>query len=171
MPLNASQLAILKTDLNTNPAVSGSGHTPDNADFIANYYNQLAAPTGYWVWRTSVSEQEITRATSTDGTNWSWTTYIGRSQGERDAWPRLFAGNLGCNPSLANVRNAFADIFSAGGASGLAQRTHISTICRRLATRCEKLMASGVGTSGSPSTMGFEGTITYPEVQAAWNLP
>jgi hypothetical protein len=173
MQLTSQQLIQLKNDINasSDPTVIAFKNDPNpgNADAALTYYNSIASPT-YFVYRTSVVEQEYTRQSGidTDGTtttNWSWTTYIGRSQGERDAWPRLFMGGQGCSPSLPNVRQAFADIFS--GAGGANQRTHLSALSRRAATRAEKLLAvastGGSGARGAatnPDTMTVEGEIT-----------
>jgi hypothetical protein len=151
-------------------------------DTVAALYNAIVSP-DHWVWRTSVLESEYTRSSGidTDGvtvTNWSWTTYIGRSQGERDAWPRLFmGGGTGANPSLANVRQGVADIFS--GAGGANQRAHLLAISRRKATRLEKLFATGTGTAVSPANLAaaanstsaaltyVEGAITAQQISDA----
>jgi hypothetical protein len=170
--LTAAQLLALKNDIAADPALASQPLSPDGAFAIAAVYNSEAA-SPFWVWRTSVTESEYTRqaGVDTDGvtpTNWSWTTYIGRSQGERDAWPRLFmGGGTGCNPSLANVRQAFADIFS--GAGGAAQRTHLSAVSRRKATRIEKLFSAGAGTASAPAVLSLEGPITYQQIDQARN--
>ena len=187
MPMNSSQLAILKTNLAANTATIGGvqikdlEHTDDNAQAIVDWYNVVASP-DYWVWRTSVSELEFTRGVSVDGTVWSWTTYIGRSQGERDAWARLFmGGGSGSNPSLSNVRQGVADIFS--GAGGATQRTHLLTVARRKVTRGEKLfvavatgpgnddVANNRGNTTNPDLLGFEGFVSRNDVNGAWALP
>lgn len=160
--LTTAQRATLKSDIQNTPAANAI-YVNGDLDGLAAFYNLSASP-DYWVWRTSVTESEYTRAPGLDAdgstvTNWSWTTYIGRSQGERDAWPRLFmGGGSGCNPSLANVRQAFADIFS--GAGGANQRTHLAAVSRRKATRLEKLFATGTGTTATPATMAVEGVLS-----------
>jgi hypothetical protein len=121
--LTPSQRITLKADIAADPVLSLLPNTPDNVVAIAQAYALDASP-DFWVWRTAVLESEYTREPSVDGTSWSWTAYIGRSQGERDAWARMFMGGLGgANPSLANVRQGFADIFS--GAGGASQRAHL----------------------------------------------
>lgn len=163
-PLTTAQLLVLKTDIMADGALSGLAHTPDNADLIAQLYNQVASP-AFWVWRTSVPVQEILETTTGDGTSWSWVIYIGRSQAERDGWRDMTrAGSL--NVALLSTRQGLADIFS--GAGGLAQRTHLLTVGRRQATRAEKLLAIGAGLPATPATMGFEGALRYTDIQNAW---
>jgi len=162
MALTPAQLQILKTDILADPLLAAKPATADGAFDIATAYSVAAAPT-FWVWRTSVSQAEIVGTTSVDGTTWSWPLFIGRSQGERDGWREMFADRGGIiNPSLVNVRQGLADIFS--GAGGLAQRTHLIAIGRRPATRAEKLFAIGTGTAAVPATMVLEGDLTYLDV-------
>jgi hypothetical protein len=65
------------------------------------------------------------------------------------------------------VRAAFDDVFSGTGAGAVNNRAHIVAMSRRLASRIEKLLATGTGTTGSPATMGFEGPISYRDIQLA----
>jgi hypothetical protein len=131
-------------------------YTANNYQELADALNALASP-DFWGWKTRVTQAQFTDETSVDATTFSWTAYIARSQGERDAWRELFS--LGyVNPSLAQVRAAFSDIYSGG--TGSAQRTHLATIARRKATRAEKVLATGTGGTGSPATFGWEGAIS-----------
>ena len=177
MPLTQSQLAALKAEITNDPTLSAFPNNTDGAFEIAKALNLQASP-DFWVWRTSVAKNEYTQGTSPDGTtfNWTGTGFITRSQGERDAWRELFnGGGVGgnsnaVNPSLPSVRQAFTDIFSGATAPAPANRAHMAAISRRLATRAEKLFATGVGSSASPATMSFEGQVSYQEVDVARNL-
>jgi hypothetical protein len=182
--LTTAQLQTLKADIaannNTIPAGqpwSGSfagtavklvPNTGDGNAAVAGWYN-LTAATDFWVWRSSVSKDELVGSTSVDGTVFSWTGagYITRAQGERDAFTAIFSSAGAVNPSLANVRQAFADIFSGSTAPAPANRTHLLTVARRKASNAEKLFATGTGSTASPAVMGFEGTITGDDVQNA----
>jgi hypothetical protein len=150
--LTQAQKDILAADIQVNRASIADGDTAGAAIF----YNTEASPE-YWVWKNVLSEHDIVSNTSVDGTVWDWTAYIGRSQGERDAWVRMFNGTFTIDPSIAQVRKGIADIFSGG--TGAGQRTHLLAIGRRKATRIEKLFATGLGTTASPSVMGFVGSI------------
>jgi hypothetical protein len=68
----------------------------------------------------------------------------------------MFNGTYTCNPALVNVRQGFADIFSGG--TGVAQRAHLLGICRRKASRVEKLFA--VLSAAPPTTSGNLGSVT-----------
>jgi hypothetical protein len=185
MGLSAAQLAALKADIAANVNTIPAGQpfagvqvklvpaTEEGNGVIAFWYN-LAATPDYWVWRTFVPDAEIYETTTGDGTAWSWSIYIARSQAERDAWRQMVNMKGGVNASLANVRAGVADIFS--GAGGAAQRTHLLTVGRRLAGNAEKLFsaatAGGVGQRGgtaNPDTMAFEGPLTLTDVLNARN--
>jgi len=127
----------------------------------------LAQPSPVIVWRTRVAEQEITSQVSAEGTVWSWTTYINRSAAERDGWARMFNGTYTINPSLPQVRAAFADIFSGAAQIAIGQRTHLAAISKRPANRGEKIFVTGTGTLASPGLLGFEGTIGEYDVVVA----
>jgi hypothetical protein len=166
--LTPAQLALLKADILADSTLNAFPNNPDGNTAIAAAYAIAASP-NYWVWRTFVADQEIYERSFGAGAdqNWSWTTYIGRSQGERDAWRQMVNMAGGLNPSLSNTRAGVADIFS--GAGGANQRTYLLTVSRRLATRVEKLLATGAGTTANPSVMGFEGMLSADDVQAARN--
>lgn len=165
--LTPAQSQTLKTDIAADSVLNALPNTSDDAFAIADIYGLNASP-DYWVWRTLVPDSEIYEATTADATVWSWTIFIARSQGERDAWRQMVSMKGGINASLANVRAGLADIFS--GAGGLAQRTHLLTVGRRKARRIEKLFAAGAGTTAAPSVMGFEGTISFADVMSARSL-
>jgi hypothetical protein len=170
MALTAAQLTALKNDILADGTLSALPNSADGNFAIADAYNAAASP-DFWVWRTSVTKEEYVNSISVDGTSFSWTGagYITRSQGERDAWREMFSATGFVNPSLLGVRNAFNDIFSGGTAPAPANRTHLSTVSRRKATRAEKLFATGTGSTASPATMSFEGKITHQEVEQARN--
>lgn len=166
--LTPAQLTTLKANIIADAAFNGLPSNTDGAFVIAAAYNLPASP-DFWVWRTRVSKDELVQTTSVDGTTFNWTGagFITRAVGERDAWRELFSLDGICNPSLASVRQAFADIFSGATAPAPANRTHLLAVGRRKALRIEKLFATGTGSTASPATMVIEGTISYQDVQAA----
>lgn len=166
MPLTPAQLTALKAEVTTNPLYAAD-LASGNDTGVAAALNADAAP-DFWVWRTSVFESEFTRATSADGTTWSWPAYIARTVQEQNAWARMFmGGQAGMNPSLANVRQGLADIFSGSASSAPAQRTHLTAVSRRRANRAERLFAAGTGSAAAPAVMAFEGKVTPDDVSAA----
>jgi hypothetical protein len=68
--------------------------------------------------------------------------------------------------SKVNIR-AGIDAAWVGTAADLAVRAIVYTHCKRAATRGEKALSTGTGTTASPATMGFEGTLVYADVDAA----
>ena len=127
----------------------------------------LAQPSPFIVWRTRVAEQEITSQVSPEGTVWSWTTYINRSAAERDGWARMFNGTYTINPSLPQVRAAFADIFSGTGQAAVDQRAHLAAISKRPALRGERIFATGTGTLATPGLLTVEGAIGEYDIVVA----
>lgn len=164
--LTPTQLTALKSDILADSNFDNVTNDSDGNSAIAAAYNLTASP-DYWVWKTFVPDSEIYETTTGDGTTWSWTTFIARTQGERDAWRQMVNMKGGINASLVSVRTGIADIFS--GAPGATQRTHLLTISRRKATRVEKLLATGAGTIAAPSLLSFEGDVTYEDVDQARN--
>ena len=169
--LTPAQLTTLKADILADPILAAQPNTSDGAFAIAQAYNLAAIPV-FWVWRTSVSKAEFTQQTSQDGTSFTWVGngFITRSVGEQTAWRELFNATESVNPSLANVRQAFLDIFSGAGNAAL-NRAHMTIVARRKATRAETLFAVGTGSTVSPGTMTFEGALSFQDVQDARNLP
>lgn len=173
--LTPNQLAQLKADILADPALAAQSGTPDGRYAIAAAYNQTASP-DFWVWKTYVTKNEVVSSTGPGGTTWTWVGdgFITRSVGEKAAWVEIWNASGSINPSLPQVRQAFADILSGGaGTNAAANRTHMLAVCRRKATRAEKLFAAGVGgpAVADVATMGFEGVVTGPDVDAALNLP
>jgi hypothetical protein len=169
--LTSSQAAAFKADVQSSE-FSGLPPGGDSAFTIAAAYNLNASP-AFWVWRTLVTRKEAVSAVSTDedGTTtrsfiWAGNGYITRAQGERDAFVALFNHEDTINPSLDNVRAAFADIFSGTG-NAASNRQHLSNVGRRIVTRCERLFVTGTGTAATPGKLTYEGNLTPTDVQNA----
>ena len=166
MTLTLAQQQALKAFILADPVLSTktSGPGTDYA-FISAALNAFAVP-DFWCWRTIVTKHDLVNSTSQDGTTFNWTGagFITRSQGERDAFRELFNSTDSVNPSLENVRQAFADIFSGPTAPAPANRAHLLVMARRKATLAEKQLATGTGTTASPALFGSEGSIGIAEV-------
>jgi hypothetical protein len=156
MALTTAQLQALKAEILADAALNAQPNNSDGAFFIAAELNKLASP-AFIVWRTNVPTADIKKAVV-------WTEYIARSQGERDAFV-LINSNFIVNAADANVRQGFADIFS--GVTGATTRANLTALAKRSATRAEKVLATGTGTDATPAVMGFEGELSYQDVQAA----
>ena len=156
MALTTVQLQAIKAVILADPILAAAPTNSDGAFFIAAELNKLASP-AFIVWRTNIPTKDIKQAIV-------WTEYIGRSQGERDAFVLINSNGI-VNAADANVRQGFLDIFS--GPSGVNTRTNLTALSKRSATRAEKALATGTGSDASPAVMGFEGNLTFQEVEAA----
>ena len=164
MPLTSAQNTTLKNHILATPDLNAVPATYDGAYALADLLNAIASP-DFIVWKVLLHEQEITSLTSAENTVWSWPAFISRSVGEQTGWARMFNGTYTINPSLAQVRAGIADIFSGG--TGAAQRTHLLAIAKEKATRIEKLLATGTGTTADPATRVHVGNISPMEVYMA----
>lgn len=167
--MTPAQLQTLKTELTTDP--NGVGYAAMSDSQAADALN--GNHPSFWVWRTSVSKDEFLNSTSRTGTTFNWTGngFITRSTGELAAFRELFNGRGAVNPSQANVRQAFTDIFSGTG-NAAANRTHLGVVSRRLATRAERLFATGAGTDdNSAGLLVFAGLVSHSDVADARALP
>lgn len=156
--LTAAQKVVVKADITANSDLNSQPNSSDGNFEIARLYNLLAAPI-FRVWRTNVSTAEVKKAIS-------WTEFIGRTAGERDAFALMISNHI-VNSSDPNVRGGFSDIFS--GPSGLTSRTNLTNVSKRDSTRIEKVLATGTGSEAVPATMGFEGGISGFDVEDARN--
>jgi len=156
MALTPAQIATLATDIQTHPELAEFyvGAANDNVA-VRDYYN-APDPTLADCWRTSMSMAEALKSVN-------WTEFIGRTQGERDAFRMMFSlGSVA--PSDANIRAGFTDIFS--GPSGVTTRTALTAAAKRKMTRAELLFATGPATF----TLTHEGAVSSTEVSAAFAL-
>ena len=167
MLLTAQQKATVKAAILADVGVSQTfidGNTPG----VADYMNANASP-AFWVWRTNVTREEVYTLQNdlpVSGAQtgfWEWTTYKNQAVAEQNAWVQMFMGDT-ANFSRLNLRDGVGKIFT-GSAAANAQRDHCLAIGRRLASRVEKILATGTGSTASPGTMVVEGPLTATDVQ------
>jgi hypothetical protein len=126
--------------------------------------NWLNADSATWCWRTAVSRAELYNKTSVNNTTWSWQFYKSQSVTEQNAWVQMFMGDQ-ADFSQDNLRAGIAVIFTSASA---VNATHALAIGKRLATRGEKVFASGTGTKATPGKFGgFEGNVTAQNIADA----
>lgn len=154
MSLTAAQLTTLATAIRADPTLSGLPDDQGSNSAIADALNAPAVP-DFWVWRTSVPSSEYR------GVNGIvWTEVDGLTVSKARIFEWLTTGLVApINAADASVRAGIQNAF--GTSQTLANLTAMG---RRLATRAEKLLASGAGSTAAPATMGFEGKITYADV-------
>lgn len=164
--LTLQQLATLKAAILADPVLAEKPNNPDGNFDIAAAFNANSVP-DFYVWRSSVTIDEIML------NGFDWTRVDNLTVGKSRIWEWMTAlGSI--NPSQSNVRAGVLAVFSAAG--DLANRTAVFSHSQRLATRGEKLYAVGTGTSTTdqgigPAVMGYEGQLSYSDIEQARNLP
>lgn len=154
MLLTSQQLTTLKTDINANSATLSTAISQRDGATIAAFYNANASPS-WTVWKTAVPI-----ATVGDAINGTELGNLTTANTSRLQVVQGFFMQRGVNPSKADTRQMFADIFSTGGVSAAA----LLALWKRLATRGEKLYATGTGSDASPATLVVEGSLTSQNV-------
>jgi hypothetical protein len=150
--LTASQISALHAVLITDSTMIEAVANADDIA-IATWCN---APVNEKCWKTKLTIDEVHDAMN-------WTTFIGRSTGERDAFRTIFSpGEV--NPAKSNVRTGLDDIFSGTAAQAVALRAALSAVSQRTMTRAEKILATGP--VSSVYTLTFEGNLSYADASA-----
>ena len=160
MALTAAQMALVKAHITASGDMNTLPNTSDGAFAIAALFNLPASPS-FTVWKNIETLANIGKA-------FNATELAGMSTLNNTRLQTL-AQYLtdGVNPSIASNRQFFDDVFS--GAGGVNTRAALLILWKRLATRVEKVLATGTGSDASPATMGFVGAISYQDVEAARN--
>lgn len=162
MALNQAQLVILRAAIDADPVLVAMPNDTDSNILTANAFNLNASP-NFTVWKTLVTIDEV-------GNNFVGTELAGLTQANQARLQTIAQYSLGgVNPSVADRRAFFDDVFSAAGGAGT--RAKLLILWKRLATRAEKLYATGTGSDAIPALLTFEGQISYQDVNSARNLP
>lgn len=158
--LTPAQKTTLKADIIANPDLNSKPNNTDGAFDIAALYNLNATPS-FTVWKTNVSIDDVGK--KLNGTELAGLTTANNTRLQTIA---IFLAG-GVNPAVPDNRQFFDDVFS--GAGGTNTRANLLVLWKRLASRVEKLYATGTGSDASPATMTFEGPISYQDVDQARN--
>lgn len=164
--LTTAEYSALNAAIIAEPSLTTAVSTNDDTA-ISVWCNTTST---FIVWRSRVTEDEYTDNVSSDSTVWSWPAYIARAQGERDGWDRMFRKGA-INPGKANVRQGIADIFSGSANNAGPQRTHLLAMSKRAATNCEKVLATGTGTTATPGVLTFEGSLSSAAISRVMRGP
>jgi hypothetical protein len=163
--MTPAQLATLKSDIAANSASYPGAIEQRDGGLIAAFYNAQASP-DFYVWRTDVTRAEIYNTSpQPEASLWNWSLYKAQSVTEQNAWTQMFMGDA-ANFAMSNLRAGVSTIFT-GSAQQNAQAAHVLAVGRRKATRGEKLLATGTGSTASPATMGREGALSGADILAA----
>lgn len=158
--LTPAQKTTLAAHIAASPDLAAFPNTLDAAYEIAAIMSMPADPS-FTVWRSNVTQDEILQ------NGFDWVLVDNLTVGKARIWDWMFKNAAGAiNPSKVNVRAGIAECWK-GTAQMLAQQAVVLGHCKRLASRAEKLFATGAGTDVSPATMGYEGALMPHDVYAA----
>ena len=153
MELTYAQKLTLRAAITADPQLNVFPTNSDGADAIAKLLNLDAVPT-YIVYKSAVTLNEIM------SNGFRWTDVDGLTAQKYRTWETMVAlGTI--NPSRINVRQGVKDCWGDGSLQEVAILPHF----KRSATRGEKILATGLGTTLAPSNMGAEGKLTYQEIE------
>ena len=155
--LTTQQLTTLRAHIDASPDLSAQPNNSDGHYAIAALLNADAAP-AFTVWKTNVPRDEVGKA-------FVATALAAITAGNNDKLSNFAQWNDVVNPSRADQRAFFDDVFSV--AAGASTRAALLALWKRIATRGEKLYATGTGSDGSPATLVVEGTITPTDIDRA----
>lgn len=149
------------TTLRANVGASGdtlAAYTAGDLQGLADLYNAAASP-NFTGWKTSVPLVLV-------GNNIVASELAGLSSlnATRLQTIALYSPD-GINPSLVDRRAFFDDVFSGSG--GVNTRAKLLILWKRLASRFEKVFATGTGSDASPATFVIEGPVSYTVFQCA----
>lgn len=121
---------------------------------LVNYFNSESA---FVVWKTQLNEVDIINSDA-----FNFTLVDGLTAGKRDEWSNFIFKNGYCNPSKANIRAGFTDVWS-GTAAKNAVNTAILELSKRNATIAESVLAAGAGSNAVPGLLTFEGSVSFQD--------
>lgn len=160
MALTPAQMATVKADILANNDLNTQPNNTDGAFEIARLYNLQASP-AWTVWKTNVSLNDI-------GKKFNGTELAGLTTGNQTRLQTIAAYLIGgVDPSIIDNRAFFDDVFS--GAGGTNTRAALLALWKRTSTRFEKLLSTGTGSDAVPATLGYQGVVSYQDIQAARN--
>lgn len=179
--MTPSQLSAIKADILADQSLSSFPNTSDGNFEIAKIYNAIAAP-DFFVWQTAANVQtifdNITWANYTpqdvpDNTA-TWTNRAIACQCKQINLQTMLTGRETINAAKTSIRAGLQDALTqlpsgASGATRAAGWVAVQAALQRKATRGEKVLSAGSGSSASPATMGFEGSISYQDIESARN--
>ena len=153
--LTAAQQTTLAAAIraDTDPAVVAALDIRNDV-LLAELYN---AASTFYVWRTAIPVDEYRDALV-------WTEVDGLTAGKARIWEWVTGQmTLPLQAHKTAVRQGLADCW----ASNTTTRPQLLAIAKRLASKAEKLFATGTGTEASPGLLGWEGTLTYTDIGIA----
>lgn len=141
-------------------AINSLANSADQNACIAAMYNLNASPT-FIVWKTSVPKRTVGQTFNAS----EFANLTTANTSRLSAYSDWIGDTI--NPSLADVRQFFSDVFSVGGITSAA----LTALWKRSATRFERLYTTGTGSDPQPGQLVIEGVVSGQTINAARNLP
>lgn len=162
--LTPAQYTTLKNHIAADPTLSQIPPGSDGDVAIATILNAAASPT-FYVWKRAVRLMDVQQATG-----FNWTLVDGLSAGRARIWEWMSRSGT-MDASQDNVRDGINNAFQGAGQLP-AMRLAVFGACQRVASRFEKLFATGAGTTTTnagdgPAVMAVEGPVSYQDVGTA----
>lgn len=127
---------------------------------MAEWFNRTTSPE-FIVWRDMVTTAEVGNAVS-------YVAVEAMTDANRGRITTFYAMNPVSFVPRADIRSYWANTFSGAlGGEGANTRAALEALWRRAATRAEKVFATGTGSTASPATLGWMGTITNDDIVRA----
>lgn len=156
MPLTTQQITTLKAAILAETDTEFVGYrTAGATGAMAGWFN---LPSSFIVWKTSVHRNEV-------GKTFVASALAAITAGNNDKLANFAAWNETVNPSRADQRAFFEDVFSV--TAGASTRAALLALWKRPALRGERVFATGTGTDGVPGTLAYEGNISNDDVLSA----
>ena len=192
MALTTAQLQALKADIAANTATINGVQIkdmPNNSDAnfdIAIWYNATASP-DFIVWRDLPMEDvlnliDFAKMTPADAVPTTpdlsvqvWNARAMSCQSKQFNLQNLTIGRSTAPMKRANYRAGMQDCLTnipagASGATIAANWTGVRDAAKKKATRGEKVLATGAGTTATPADLTFEGSLSYQDIAEARNI-
>ena len=156
--LTPAQFQTLGAYIAADPVLSAYPLNSDGAYEIAAALNLPASP-AFYVWRSDYSPEQM-RAAIVNGI----TQLDALTASKRDSLLWLSQGVV--NAGLTSSRAAFDDL--TGSQNTL--KASLLDGAKRAASRAEKVFATGTGTLAAPAVAGWNGSLSYQDVEQARSL-
>lgn len=125
---------------------------------MARLYN---LETSFVAYKPSVTVEEI-------GDAFDYEEVANKTSGDNERLQVFRAYNQdSIDPSRADIREFFDDVFSAAG--GVNTRANLAILWVRLVNVTEEIFATGTGTQGDPGMLVFSGTVTSTDIGQSLN--
>jgi hypothetical protein len=158
--MTPQQLATLGAYIASQPDLAAFPLGPDGATDCANALNADSAP-AFYAWKTSLSQMDCFA-----DPGFAFVQVDNLSVGKARIWEWMFKDTGNIDPSRDNIRAGISACWT-GNAPNNAVAAAVLALCFRNTRRCEQALAVGTGTTAEPAKMGYEGTVTYLDVEAA----